>query len=91
VPGSEQPEGLAARSSDLIIPTHPRCVNGSPKSFGGLFYLINRKSHSVMKTTKVAVNQKETYMMVSNKTTWSGSITIWPCWSRKKLLIIERR
>jgi len=53
--------------------------------------LINRKSYMVMKTTKVAVIQKEKYMMVSNKTTFSGSITILPYLSRLKLLVIERR
>ena len=42
MPGSEQPEGLAARSSNLIIPTHPQRVNGLSKIIWRAFFVRQR-------------------------------------------------
>ena len=44
MPGLEQPEGLAARSSILIIRIHVQCVNGLSKSIWRAFFVPgNRK------------------------------------------------
>ena len=40
VPGSEQPEGLAARSSVINITRHPRCVNGPSQIIWRAFFCL---------------------------------------------------